>query len=119
VGYQDQVYKNSRYSCQLVSSCFYSLRVLIFKFSRIPISQNNFTYLFTPRSTIRPLFDYFDLPFPQDVEQPLNFSRVLQLNDTLPSGLDTAGISMGGETFRIINHWSVMIFTRFPSLLLE
>jgi len=116
VGYQDQVYKNSRYSFQLVGSCFYSLRVLIFnKISRVPVSQNDFTYLFTPRSTIRPLFDYFDLPFPQVFEQPLNFSEVLQLNDTLPSGLDTAGISMGGETFRSINHWSLIIFLAFFS----
>ena len=103
MGYQDQVYKNSRYSCQLVSSCFYLLRVLIFKFSRVPVSQNGLTYLFTPRSAIFPLFDYFDLPFPQDFEQPFNFSTILQPNDTLPSGLDTAGISAGGETFRIID----------------
>ena len=78
---------------------FCSLRVLIFKFSRVPVSQSGLTYLYTPTSTIRPLFDDFDLPFPQDFEQPFNASGVLQSNDMLPSGLDTTGISMGGEMF--------------------
>jgi hypothetical protein len=107
------MYKDSRYCSQLVSSCFCSLRVLIFKFSRVPKSENNLTYVFTPRSTIRSLFDHFDLPFPQVLEQPFNFSWVVYPNDTLPSGLDTTGISMGGETFRIINHWLLMIFHPF------
>jgi hypothetical protein len=118
VGYQDQVCKNSRYSSQPVSSCFCSLRVLILKISRVPLSENNFTYLFTPQSTIRPLFDDFDLPFPQNFEQPLNFSKVVHPNDTLPNGLDTTGISMGGETLRIINRWLLMS-PFFPSDVLE
>ena len=112
------MYKNSRYSSQLVSSCFCSLRVLILKFSRVPLSENNFTYVFTPRSTIRSLFDHFDLPFPQVFEQPFNFSTVLHQNDTLPRGLDTTGISMGGEAFRIINHCLLKI-PFFPSRVLE
>ena len=120
MGYQDQVYKDSRYSSQLVSSCFCSLRVFIFKFSRVPLSPNGLTYIFTPRSTIHSLFDHFDLPFPQVFERPLNFSQVLQPGDTPPSGLDTTGISIGGETSQVINHWLMMIFYPFyPSCVLE
>ena len=111
MGYQDQLYKNSRYSFQLVSSCVCSVRMLIFKISRVPVSNDSLTYLFTPRSTIGPLFDGFDLPFPQELEPPFNFSGVLTSNDTLPSGIDRAEISMGGETFRSINRRLLMLFS--------
>jgi len=114
VGYQDQVRKNSQPSSQLVGSLFFcSLRVLIFKISRVPLSQNNFTYLFTPQSIIRPLFAGFNLSFPQAFEQPLNFSTVVDPNDTLPSGLDTTGISMGGGMFRLIDRCLSIIFNPF------
>jgi len=81
---------------------FCSFGVLIFKFSRVPVSKDGLsTYLFTPGSTIRPLFEAFNLSFP--FEQPLNFSKVVDPDETLPSGLNTTGIYMGGETFPIIN----------------
>ncbi|KAF8876304.1 hypothetical protein CPB84DRAFT_1795913 [Gymnopilus junonius] len=44
----------------------------------IPISANNFTYLFTPRETLRLLFQGFGLPF------PLNFEKL----NHIPAGLN-------------------------------
>ncbi|KAF8954430.1 hypothetical protein BDZ97DRAFT_1865139 [Flammula alnicola] len=61
----------------------------------IPLSENNLTYLFTPRDTIRGLFQNFEMDFPQGFEAPLNFTQVMHPNDTLPSGLDPSGIATG------------------------
>ncbi|KAF8883443.1 hypothetical protein BD779DRAFT_1802002 [Infundibulicybe gibba] len=44
----------------------------------VPRSDNNFTYTFTPRATLRSLFDSFKLPFPAKLEVPVNGSKVLQ-----------------------------------------
>ncbi|KDR74467.1 hypothetical protein GALMADRAFT_71149 [Galerina marginata CBS 339.88] len=63
----------------------------------VPLSEHNFTYLFTPRDTLRPLFQHFNLLLPQDYEQSFNFSSTLYLNDTLPSGINTSSIAMGAR----------------------
>ncbi|KDR76711.1 hypothetical protein GALMADRAFT_225654 [Galerina marginata CBS 339.88] len=59
----------------------------------IPISYGGLTYLFTPRETIRHLFQYFDMTLPQNYEQPFNFSSFINPNDTFPSGFDASGIA--------------------------
>ncbi|KAF8811878.1 hypothetical protein BYT27DRAFT_7088549 [Phlegmacium glaucopus] len=59
----------------------------------VPISKNNLTYLYTPRDTLRPLFDWFSLPFPAELEQVLN-SSVLVPGDTVPGGLDLTSIAI-------------------------
>ncbi|KAF8883434.1 hypothetical protein BD779DRAFT_1443935 [Infundibulicybe gibba] len=63
--------------------------------SSVPRSDNGFTYTFTPRATLRSLFDSFKLPFPAQLEVPVNGSKVLQKNDTFPVGLDVAATSLG------------------------
>jgi hypothetical protein len=75
----------------------------------VSLSANNYTYLFTPQSTILPLFDYFDMDFPQSLKPPLNFSSVVDPKDTLPRGLNTTDISIGGARFHITGHCSSMI----------
>ncbi|KAF8890375.1 hypothetical protein BD779DRAFT_1610820 [Infundibulicybe gibba] len=61
----------------------------------VPQSDNNLTYTFTPRATLRSLFDSFKLPLPAEFEAPVNGSKVLQKNDTFPVGLDVAATSLG------------------------
>ena len=61
----------------------------------IPISQNGFTYLFTSRETIRPLFQNFGLQLPAIFEQPFNFSTVVQPGDNLPGGVEPVGYRYG------------------------
>jgi len=84
-------------------------------YSRVPLSERNFTYVFTPQNTIRPLFDDLDLDFPQALQRPLNFSDVVDPNDTLPSGLDKAGISIGGAS--VSHHWTVFFNDFEPTFL--
>ncbi|KAK0191490.1 hypothetical protein F5146DRAFT_1048998 [Armillaria mellea] len=55
----------------------------------IPRSSNGFTYLFTPRETMKSLFSSFDLVFSSDLEESV--TDALQLNDTLPSTVDVNG----------------------------
>ncbi|KDR76712.1 hypothetical protein GALMADRAFT_139606 [Galerina marginata CBS 339.88] len=61
----------------------------------VPVSTNGFTYLFTPRETIRSLFQDFNMSIPGDYEKPFNFSSVVASNDTLPSGLNTSSVVLG------------------------
>ncbi|KAK0205990.1 hypothetical protein DFS33DRAFT_1256607 [Desarmillaria ectypa] len=58
----------------------------------IPRSSNGFTYLFTPRETMKTLFSSFDLVFSSDLEESM--MDVLQLNDTLPSTVDVNGTAL-------------------------
>lgn len=58
----------------------------------IPRSSNGFTYLFTPRETMKTLFSSFDLLFSSDLEESV--TDVLQLNDTLPSTVDVNGTAL-------------------------
>ena len=81
----------------------------------MPLSDNNYTYLFTPQSTIRPLFDAFGLDFPQALQPPLNFSTVVDLKDTLPGGLNKTGISMGGAN--VSYHWTLFFNDFDPGFL--
>jgi len=62
----------------------------------VPISNSTLTYLYTPRDTLRPLFDEFSVPFPAALEKVLNSSNVLAPNDTLPDGLDLTSIAIAG-----------------------
>ncbi|KAF8811858.1 hypothetical protein BYT27DRAFT_7088513 [Phlegmacium glaucopus] len=64
----------------------------------VPISKNNLTYLYTPRDTLRPLFDGFSLPFPAVLEQVLD-SSVLAPGDTLPDRLDLTSIAIAATFF--------------------
>jgi len=63
------------------------------------MSESNITYLFTPRETLRPLFSYFDMPFPDVLEKPLNMTRVLQNNDTVSGDINISKTAMGGTLF--------------------
>ncbi|KAK0231351.1 hypothetical protein IW262DRAFT_1262876 [Armillaria fumosa] len=58
----------------------------------IPRSSNGFTYLFTPRKTMKTLFSSFDLLFSSDLEESV--ADTLQLNDTLPSTVDVNGTAL-------------------------
>ncbi|KAF8164850.1 hypothetical protein B0H34DRAFT_648623 [Crassisporium funariophilum] len=61
----------------------------------ITVSENDLTYLFTPRDTVRPLFQGVGLPFPARLEQPLNLTKTMHPNDTVPATLDISKIAMG------------------------
>ena len=63
----------------------------------MPVSKGGFTYLFTPRETLRLLFQGLDLSFPPTLERPLNFSSIVEIGDTLPVGLNHTTTAMGGE----------------------
>jgi hypothetical protein len=65
----------------------------------VPTSFNNLTYLYTPRDTLRPLFDGFNMSLPAVLETALDTS-FLATGDTLPDGLDLTSIAMAG-TFHI------------------
>jgi len=64
----------------------------------VTLSANNFTYIFTPRETLRSLFSSFDKEYPTTVP-PFNASSVLQLNDTLPSGLNVNETALGASFY--------------------
>ncbi|KIY63410.1 hypothetical protein CYLTODRAFT_432999 [Cylindrobasidium torrendii FP15055 ss-10] len=51
------------------------------------------TYLFYPIDTLQSLFDSFEMEFPSRLMQLLNVSNFLDVNDTLPIGLDITKIS--------------------------
>ncbi|TFK43069.1 hypothetical protein BDQ12DRAFT_596142 [Crucibulum laeve] len=53
----------------------------------VPRSLNGFTYLFTPRSVLRTLFDSFEMDFLAELNASVNMTDVLQLNDTAPPKL--------------------------------
>ncbi len=60
----------------------------------IPRSSNGFTYLFTPRETMKTLFSSFDRVFSSDLEESV--TDALQLNDTFPSTVDVNGTALTG-----------------------
>ncbi|PBK73185.1 hypothetical protein ARMSODRAFT_881019 [Armillaria solidipes] len=58
----------------------------------IPRSSNGFTYLFTPRETMKTLFSSFGRVFSSGLEESV--TDALQLNDTLPSTVDVNGTAL-------------------------
>lgn len=74
-------------------------------FESVPRSPNGFTYVFTPQSVLRSLFSSFDMEFPEILTRPLNATRVLGLNDTLPVDLDVNTTASAGATLR----WSIKL----------
>ena len=70
-------------------------------FRSVARSTSGFTYLFTPKSVIQSLAASFtDVPGVLDslTIPSLNATKVLQGNDTLPSGMNASEIGVGGET---------------------
>jgi hypothetical protein len=63
--------------------------------SSIPHSEANFTYLFTPREVLRSLFSSFEMEYP--AIKPFNATATMQLNDTLPPGLNVEETALGGR----------------------
>ncbi|GLB33262.1 hypothetical protein LshimejAT787_0101460 [Lyophyllum shimeji] len=61
-------------------------------------SLNTFTYVFTPRAVLESLFTSFGMGYPTTL-MPFNASKVLQLNDTLPVGLDPAQTALGAAFY--------------------
>lgn len=55
------------------------------------------TYVFTPRSTLRDLFEYFNKPLPDELKNPVDLAQVLQSNDSAPAELNVQETAMGGE----------------------
>ncbi|KAJ3509093.1 hypothetical protein NLJ89_g5402 [Agrocybe chaxingu] len=61
----------------------------------IPLSENNRTYVFTPRDALTPLFAGFAMNFPEILKAPFNFSAAMHENDTVPAVLRASNISLG------------------------
>ncbi|CAA7269011.1 unnamed protein product [Cyclocybe aegerita] len=61
----------------------------------IPLSENNRTYVFTPRAALAPLFAGFAMNFPEILKAPFNFSAAMHQNDTVPDALRASDISLG------------------------
>ena len=92
-------------SHSLVSTCWsislsasVTQGINLWTYSRVTVSKSNLTYLFTPQSTIRSLFDAFGLNFPEDLQRPFDFSTVVDPMDILPRGLNNSDISLGGAS---------------------
>ena len=85
-------------------SVFFSISIMTSAYQSvlsIPLSNNSFTYVFTPRSLLQRLFAHFDKEFPPALQAPLNVSTVLQLNDTITSGADVQSLALGGNYSRV------------------
>ncbi|KAF9464261.1 hypothetical protein BDZ94DRAFT_1216732 [Collybia nuda] len=64
----------------------------------LALSPSNFTYIFTPRETLRSLFDSFDKEYPS-ILKPFNATAVMQGNDTLPPDLNPNDLALGGHFY--------------------
>ncbi|KAL0571126.1 hypothetical protein V5O48_010834 [Marasmius crinis-equi] len=53
----------------------------------VPLTPNNFTYVFVPRDDVRGLFQEFKMDVPPVIELPFNRTAVVG-NDTIPSNVD-------------------------------
>ena len=62
---------------------------------RVPRSNNSRTYIFTPHSVVRELFSSFNMEYKG--LPPFNASAVVELNDTLPAGLNADDVAFGGR----------------------
>ncbi|KAL0949830.1 hypothetical protein HGRIS_009865 [Hohenbuehelia grisea] len=65
----------------------------------IPRSFANFTYMFTPRDTVRALFSSFDMDMPKILEQPLNASLATAPGDRFPSGIDPQSTALAAAFY--------------------
>jgi hypothetical protein len=85
--------------------------------SSVPVSPTMLTYVYTPRSTLRGLFEYFNTPLPDELQSPLNLAQVLQGNDSVPDELNVQETAMGGECneYNMSLHMPFDIKTTQPS----
>lgn len=63
----------------------------------VPFSETDMSYLFTPREVLRPLFSSLGRDFPRNLEQPYNFSALVDPLDSLPEALNMSGIALGAK----------------------
>ncbi|KAG6828760.1 hypothetical protein H0H92_006839 [Tricholoma furcatifolium] len=62
----------------------------------VPLSQNNITYVFTPRETLESLFASLEMDYPESAMVPFNITQTLLPGDSAPSSLNISDIALGG-----------------------
>ena len=106
LGHQNELREDTGWICEYVSQwyCCLSQAIAITDSSlflpsySVPFSETDMSYLFTPREVLRPLFSSLGKDFPQSLEQPYNFSTLVDPLDSLPEALNMSGIALGGES---------------------
>lgn len=106
LGYQNELREDTGWTCEHVSQwyCHLSQAIAITDSSlflpsySVPLSETDMSYLFTPREVLRPLFSSLGRSFPQSLEQPYNFSMLVDPLDSLPEALNMTSIALGGES---------------------